>query len=62
MQLTDEQKVKAKWPDATLWPSLGRYRAMAGPFDLNKAVQPLGEWHGSKKAAWADAARRMEGK
>jgi hypothetical protein len=57
--VTDEEKVKRQWPDATLWTSQARYRAMAGPWQEATAVQPLGAWRGSKRLAWADAARRV---
>lgn len=61
MQLTDEQKVRAEYPDAYITGSYDMYDSRYDSFDV--IVRRTGKTIGSgstPRKAWADAARRLE--
>jgi len=63
--MTDEEKVRWKWPDADIGIGCDRYRAW---FRVIRASEKPTFWKGQKvygtgrtvNEAWADAARRLE--
>ena len=65
--MTDEQRVKAKWPDAycryVLAENnfLGWQIVLTKQLVLDKYFRPVSSIQPNASAAWADAAKRIEG-
>ncbi len=65
--MTDEEKVKAKWPKAICW-THGIFRDMLAIYErpFNTEMEPFwgkmlsSTFHETEAEAWADAAKRLE--